>query len=1051
MGSDKDITIGLLAPLSGVVSLYGEEISNAAKIACDEINEAGGILGKKLKLVIADDGSVPQTAVPAAKQLVHDHHCDAIIGNLLSSSRIAVNLDVAEVEKIPYLSFSFYEGSIKGRYFFSFAALPNQQIDKMIPYMAERYGMKFFFAGANYEWPRGSIDAAKHALAKIGGEIVGEEYLQQGATDFRSMLYRLYTSGADVFVPYFAGTDQVNLLTQFCEMKLKDRMAVVMGHFDEVMAASMPNNIKTGFYSSNTYFMSVPTKENKHYLERLSTLESVNGLLPNGNGGLTNFGEGTYLCVKAFAQAVKQANSLNTDAIISALENVEVQSPQGHVKMDPKTHHAYVNNYLSKCNQSGEFEIVESFGLIEPLIPPRYKHHYEQSEFDEFTSNEEPKLNIASWQLIKIFSYDEVWSGIEQQKTVCDLPEYIRTSLTIDKASFKEHFYNKEPMFMMGNSTDGYQFRVKVIPLEGNDKSNLAIYESKGDYTPQLSDQILANADVAVIATDETGHVIVANESSTTLFGYVIEELIGLHIIHLIPPRFREKHNSYFKQFLQAKDTQRKMGSRQQIYGYRKDGSEFPATASIAKTSTGGSHVLTVTIVDISEQKEQHEQLEWQANHDSLTHLPNRSLFHRRLSSALRRSATANSKVALLFIDLDHFKSINDIFGHDFGDMLLVSVSNRLLETINPGDTLSRFGGDEFVVLCDNVADPEEIETLAQKINRRLKQPFTVLDQIVYLSCSIGFSLGFGSSDSANTLVRKADTAMYEAKDKGRDAILGYNPQLDSQMKNKFDIAHDLRQAINDDTFSLVIQPIVDLSCNKVVAGEVLLRCTTPQGSISPEIFIPVAESIGLINIIGQWVINNAFQALSKISNHIESGQLKYISINISNNQLCQPEFIELMTSELRKYTINPQHILLEITETSIMKNEAHVKLVLAELASIGFKIAIDDFGTGYTCFNQLLELPINCLKIDKTFVDKIETDEKSPILIHTISSLANFLGFDVITEGVETKEQLKTLQYLGCYRIQGFLFYKPMSFQEFDALLNTGESTNINFNVSKD
>ncbi|WP_203219200.1 ABC transporter substrate-binding protein [Pseudoalteromonas sp. S16_S37] len=495
-------------------------MSKATKIACDEINEAGGVLGKKLQLIILDDGSVPQTAVPAAKKLVHEYHCDVLIGNLLSSSRIAVNLDVAEVEKVPYLSFSFYEGSIKGRYFFSFAALPNQQIDKMIPYIAARYGMKFFFAGANYEWPRGSIDAAKHALAQIGGEVVGEEYLQQGSIDFRSMLYRLYTSGADVFVSYFAGADQVNLLTQFSEMKLKGRMAVVMGHFDEVMAATLPMEVKSGFYSSNTYFMSVPTEENQRYLERLQRLESIDGLLPDRNGGLTNFGEGTYLCVKAFAKAVEQANSLDTDAIISALETIEVDSPQGHVKMDPITHHAYVNNYLSRCNQSGEFEIIESFGQIKPVIPHRYKHHFEQSGLDNFTPHEEPKLNIASWQLVKIFSYREVMDCLVNHKPIYDLPDYIHTGLVAEKHALTEYFASKEPMFMMGNSADGYQFRVKIIPLVGSEDANLAIYESKGDYTPQLSDQVLAHADVAVIATDETGHIIVANESATILFGY---------------------------------------------------------------------------------------------------------------------------------------------------------------------------------------------------------------------------------------------------------------------------------------------------------------------------------------------------------------------------------------------------------------------------------------------------------------------------------------------------------------------------------------------------
>lgn len=222
--SNKTIKLGLMPPLTGIVELYGPEISWAGKIACDEINKNGGVLGQKLELVILDDGSFPEPAVNAANRLIDEFDCNAIIGNLLSNSRIAVSSLVSEPRKIPYLNFSFYEGSIQGRYFFNFAALPNQQINRMIPYMAKHFGEKMYFAGNNYEWPRGSIDAAKKSLQAYGGEILGEEYLPIGTSieEIQRLLESVANSGADVFVPYFAGSDQINLLNMFAEMGLKN-------------------------------------------------------------------------------------------------------------------------------------------------------------------------------------------------------------------------------------------------------------------------------------------------------------------------------------------------------------------------------------------------------------------------------------------------------------------------------------------------------------------------------------------------------------------------------------------------------------------------------------------------------------------------------------------------------------------------------------------------------------------------------------------------------------------------------------------------------------
>ncbi len=372
----ESVRLGLMPPLTGLVSIYGPEILRAAEIACAEINEQGGVLGRPLELVVEDDGSLPESAVAAAEKLVKQHGCAAIIGNLLSNSRIAVAYRVAEPNRVPQLNFSFHEGSIDSRYFFHFAALPNQQIDRMIPYMREQYGPRFFFAGNNYEWPRGSIAAAKDALAKCGGESLGEEYRDLGVAveEIDRLLDVVAASAPDVFVPYFAGADQINLLTRFSERGLKSGIAVVMGHYDEMMASKLPPEVREGLYSSNTYFMSIDSDANRDFMERLAQMPDVHGIWPHGNGTLTNFSEGAYVCVKAFATAANAAGSTDSEALVDALKTVRVTAPQGSVVMDPETQHAAVNCYLTRCNREGVFDIIQAFELQPPVIPERYRH-----------------------------------------------------------------------------------------------------------------------------------------------------------------------------------------------------------------------------------------------------------------------------------------------------------------------------------------------------------------------------------------------------------------------------------------------------------------------------------------------------------------------------------------------------------------------------------------------------------------------------------------------------------------------------------------------------
>ena len=370
------VRLGLMPPFTGVCGIYGQEISRAGTIACQEVNEGGGVLGRPLELIMEDDGSLPESSVRAAGTLLDRHGCVGLIGNLMTNSRIAVAYRIAEPRRVPYLCFSLYEGSVASRYYFHFAALPNQQIDFMVPYMKGQYGPRMFFCGNNYEWPRGSVDAAKRILAKAGGLVVGEQYCSIGMPqdEAQALMENVSRSGADVLVPFFAGSDEVTVLTQFAKAGLGKRIKVVMTHFDEVMASHLPPEARQGLFSSNSYFMAVDTPENQAYLRKLAALPGVDGLWPRGNGIVTNFGEGTYLCVKAFAQAANRAGSLDPEAIVDALETVSLAGPQGRVDMDRETHHATVNSYLARCGADGAFSIIKAFGPVAPVIPEKYRY-----------------------------------------------------------------------------------------------------------------------------------------------------------------------------------------------------------------------------------------------------------------------------------------------------------------------------------------------------------------------------------------------------------------------------------------------------------------------------------------------------------------------------------------------------------------------------------------------------------------------------------------------------------------------------------------------------
>lgn len=951
----NSIRLGLMPPLTGLVEIYGTEIVRAARIACDEINARGGVLGRRLELIVEDDGSMPATAVPAAERLVVEHHCVAIIGNLLSNSRIAVAAQVAEPRHIPYLNFSFYEGSISGRYFFHFAALPNQQIDMMIPFMARRFGLKMYFAGNNYEWPRGSIDAAKRALLAVGGDVVGEDYLPIGASlkEIDHLLARVARSGCDVFVPYFAGADQIALLNRFSEMGLKAHMAVVMGHYDEMMVSQLAPEVREGLYSSNTYFMSLDTAENRHLLQQLARQPGVDGIWPAGNGVLTNFGEGTYLCVHAFANAAEAAGTVEAEALVNALEGVRVTGPQGIVEMNANSHHASVNSYLSRCNADGSFSIVESFGRITATIPERYR---------------------------------------EQAKAV----------------------------------------RLHESPPTPEVTARLAFEVSSARRKQGAAQKILSIADMAIVATDASGTITEANQSAASMFAYAEDELLGMSVHLLLPPHFRLRHAELLHGFVEGEATARRMSGRGELQGYRKDGSFFPIEASIAKSrNEAGDWLLVVTLRDITETKKAEVELTRRATHDPLTGLPNRALIRERLANALAHSRRSGSSVALLFVDLDGFKLINDTHGHEAGDGLLKAVSSRLIAQVRPGDTVARLAGDEFVVLCEQVEQPAHLSVLAQRINDSVRQAFDCSGLLLHVTASIGIAIGSGASHSADDMLRFADTAMYAVKAKGRDGWEFFSEALQDQARQRLNITNGLHLAIENHEFSPRFQPIVATESGRIVGAELLLRWHPASGEVSPAVFIPIAEMTGSIVAIGAWVFREACRVQADWQTRWGS-MAPYVSVNVSTRQLNEETLADNFAAILRETGADPARLLLEITETSLMADvEANLR-VLRSLAALGLRVAVDDFGTGYSSLAQLTRLPVDVLKIDRAFVDGITKSAESRTVIRAVIGLGRSLGLKLVAEGVENATQRRELSAYGCDFIQGYYFYRPLEEQRF-------------------
>jgi len=540
-----------------------------------------------------------------------------------------------------------------------------------------------------------------------------------------------------------------------------------------------------------------------------------------------------------------------------------------------------------------------------------------------------------------------------------------------------------------------------------------------------------------MIVTDADGVILQVNQAITDVTGYSTEDAVGK------TPAFLKsgKHDAaFYRNMWEALAHEGCWAG--EIWNQRKDGGIYPEWLSISgiKDASGKVTHYLGTYSNIRDPKEAERKIIELAFYDALTGLPNRRLLLDRLNHAMAASAREGLYGAMLLLDLDDFKTLNDTRGHDVGDQLLIEVARRLGETLREVDSAARLGGDEFVILLEGLNKEQAIaathaEAIAEKIRVAISEPFSLNENVHYTTPSIGVTLFRDHGEDAETLFRQADLALYQAKDAGRNAIRFYSPMMQALVDERAKIEAGLRRALAEGEFVLHYQSQVD-SGGSVIGAEALLRWKPPgEMMVSPGDFIPIAEDSGLIVPISSWVLDSACRLLATWAGNPATASL-CLSVNISARQFQQPDFVDEVKAALQHSGARPDRIMLELTESLLLKNVDKAIQTMEQLKEVGVKFAIDDFGVGYSSLAYLKRLPLDQIKIDRSFVRDIAHDPDNRAIVQAIISLAHSLGLQVIAEGVETRVQKDFLAENSCDAYQGYLFSYPVGVEEFGKFL---------------
>jgi len=540
-----------------------------------------------------------------------------------------------------------------------------------------------------------------------------------------------------------------------------------------------------------------------------------------------------------------------------------------------------------------------------------------------------------------------------------------------------------------------------------------------------------------MLVTDVNKNILRINRAFSNITGFSAEEVIGKNP-HILSSG-RHDAAFYDEMWKSINDTGEWAG---EIWNKRKNGEIYPEhlTITVVKNDKGNVTNYVASSTDVTISKAAAEEIQNLAFYDPLTQLPNRRLLVDRTKQALAGSARSGWEGALLFIDLDHFKTLNDTLGHDYGDLLLQQVATRLTDCVREGDTVARMGGDEFVVLLvglsvQSAEAAAQTQAIGDKILARLNQPYQLASHEHHSTPSIGATLFNNHQMGIEELLKQADIAMYQAKAEGRNTLRFFDRQMQDVINTRASTEIDLRKAIEQQQFQLYYQIQVD-SAEQPVGAEALIRWIHPErGLVPPNDFIPLAEDTGLILPIGQWVLETACAQL-KVWERDKTTYDLTISINVSAKQFRQADFITQIQAALERHGINPMLLKLELTESILLESIENTIATISALKEMGIRFSLDDFGTGYSSLQYLKKLPLYQLKIDQSFVRDIAVDSGDQAIVRTIIAMASSLDLNVIAEGVETEEQRQLLQSNGCNTYQGYLFGKPLPIQLFEATL---------------
>lgn len=589
-----------------------------------------------------------------------------------------------------------------------------------------------------------------------------------------------------------------------------------------------------------------------------------------------------------------------------------------------------------------------------------------------------------------------------------------------------------------GTQTEIKKNRNEIITIAEFEK----VYTSLNDYHKQLylsekdlrdsesrNRTVLETVPDAIITLNSEFTILSVNSAAEALYGYKKHLLINTAIDSLFSEDSIDKfHHAIVNFYFNSKYSNDE--SKQQFLGKHKSGYTFKIQCSLTSIILSGENSFLFIAKDITERKEYESRLTKLANFDSLTGLSNRALFHDRLEHAISQAKRNNKRLGLLFIDLDRFKPINDTYGHQVGDLLLTTAAKRITRCIREGDTVSRLSGDEFTIIIEGIDHEEDSAIIAKNILAALRRPYNLNGNELFITASIGITSYPEDDDNITNLIKNADTAMYRAKELGGDKYQYFTMDLNYRAEERLTLENKLRFAIDKNLFTLNYQPKININNNTISGIEALIRFNDSElGNIPPISFIPILEETGLIHRAGEWVIRTACSQY--MAWHNAGFPDLRLAINLSAYQFKEDGLVDMIFNIINETKINPKNLEFEITESLLVENIEKTTKALYRLHERGIKISIDDFGTGYSSLAYLKKFPIDILKIDRSFVNDITTDNDDAIIVETIIAMARSLKLEITAEGVETREQLDFLSSRKCDEIQGYLFSRPLTSEQ--------------------